>query len=245
MSLALKLALSPLLALQAVGVRRTIPRLPEPEGPRTGRAGRGAPVRLLVVGDSSAAGVGVDRQSEALAEPLARQLAGAIGAQVQWRLVARSGVTTAQALELLKADEPWQGELAVVVTGVNDVVDQVPSRRAVDARSALANWLRNTAGVRHVVFAPLPPVHQFPGLPQPLRWVAGRDARRHDRALAAWAATRGDVSHVDFGLQLNRGVMARDGFHPGEPAYRQCAIMLARHLADEVWSRHVASKGSR
>ena len=76
----------------------------------------------------------------------------------------------------------------------------------------------------------------FPALPQPLRWVAGADARRHDRALAALGARRGgDVSHVDIELELNRGVMAADGFHPGEPVYRQCATMIARHIAADVW----------
>ncbi len=237
MSLALKLALSPLLVAQALHARRRVPVLPEPPGPRSGAVGRGEPLRLLVVGDSSAAGVGVARQSQALAGPLARRLAEATGTRVHWRLLARSGVTTAQALDLLRAEGPVQADIAVVVTGVNDVVDQVPSRRAVRAREALADELRNRCGVRHVVFAPLPPVHQFPGLPRPLRWVAGADARRHDRAMADWAATRADVSHADWGLQLNRGVMAEDGFHPGAPAYRQCATMLARHVAQTVWPR--------
>ena len=70
---------------------------------------------------------------------------------------------------------------------------------------------------------------------RPLRWIAGADARRHDRALARWAATRGDVSYVDIGLELNRGVMASDGFHPGEPVYRQCATMIAHHIAADIW----------
>lgn len=237
MSLALKLALSPLLVAQALHARRKAPVLPEPPGPRSGSIGEGPALRLLVVGDSSAAGVGVGRQSQALAGPLAKRLAAATGTRVHWRLAARSGVTTAQALDLLRAEGPLQWDIAVVVTGVNDVVDQVPSRRAVRAREALADELRNRHGVRHVVFAPLPPVHQFPGLPRPLRWIAGADARRHDRALAEWAAGRSDVSHADWGLQLNRGVMAEDGFHPGVPAYRQCATMLARHVATEVWPR--------
>ena len=115
------------------------------------------------------------------------------------------------------------------------MVDQIPSRRAVAAREALANWLRNGHGIQHVVFAPLPPVHHFPGLPQPLRWVAGSDARRHNAALTEWAATRGDVSRVDMEMPLNRGVMARDGFHPGEPVYRYCANAIAQHIATHVW----------
>ncbi len=235
MSLTAKLALSPLLVAQALHVRRRIPRLPEAEGPRAGVAGDGAPLRLLVVGDSSAAGVGVPTQDHALASPLSRYLSQATGARVHWRLVARSGVTSAQALALLQDEPSLAADLAIVVTGVNDVVDQVPSHRAVAARDAIANFLRNVAGVHHVVFAPLPPVHQFPGLPQPLRWIAGADARRHDRALARWAATRADVSYVDIGIELNRGVMASDGFHPGEPVYRQCATMVGHDIAADIW----------
>jgi len=151
---------------------------------------------------------------------------------------ARSGVTTAQTLALLRDEDHGPGalhaDLAVIVTGVNDVVDQIPSRRAVAAREALANWLRNGHGIQHVVFAPLPPVHHFPGLPQPLRWVAGSDARRHNAALAEWAATRGDVSRVDMEMPLNRGVMASDGFHPGVPVYRYCAAAIAQHLVAHV-----------
>ena len=99
----------------------------------------------------------------------------------------------------------------------------------------LANWLRNAAGVQHVAFTPLPPVHRFPGLPQPLRWVAGADARRHNQALRDWAASRADVSCVDIELPLQPSAMADDGFHPGEPVYRACAEAIARHLAALDW----------
>ena len=154
---------------------------------------------------------------------------------MRWQLLARSGLTTAQTLQLLRAEPPAHADVAVVVTGVNDVVDQVPSHRAVAAREALANWLRNAQAVHHVVFAPLPPIHRFPGLPQPLRWVAGADAKRHNAALAQWAATRGDVSCVDMAMPLDAASMASDGFHPGEPVYRYCAEAIAQHIATTVW----------
>jgi hypothetical protein len=65
--------------------------------------------------------------------------------------------------------------------------------------------------------------------------VAGTDARRHNAALRAWAATRQDVSCVDMEMPLNKGVMAADGFHPGEPVYRYCANAIAQHIATHVW----------
>lgn len=231
MSLPLKLALGPLLAWQAVRTRRRVPRLPEAEGPRSGSVGRGAPLRLLVAGDSSAAGVGVRRQDEALALPLARELAALTGRRVQWQLVARSGLNTAQTLDMLRL-RCVRADLAVVVTGVNDVVEQVPSYRAVRQRQAMATWLLHHGGVRHVAFLPLPPMHAFDGLPQPLRAIAGSDARRHDRALQQWVGSQdGPVSRVPLALPVQPGMMAEDGFHPGAAAYRVIARAVADHLA--------------
>jgi lysophospholipase L1-like esterase len=231
MSLALKLLLAPLLVGQAVLTRRRAPLLPGAAGERSGRVGDGPVLRLLIVGDSSGAGVGVATQETALAGHLTRALASAARRRVHWQLLAKTGITSAQALELLQREHPPAADVAVVVLGVNDVIDQVPSQRAVQHRAALADWLLINAGVRHVVFAPLPPVHQFPLLPQPLRWIMGRDARRHDAAMARWAATRDDVSHVPIAISLDAHCMASDGFHPGEPVYRACGEALAIHIA--------------
>ena len=229
--LGVKLALAPLLAAQGLLARQRIPRLPEAAGAREGRTGRGPVLRLLVAGDSSAAGVGVADQRQALAAPLAERLARRLELQVSWSLIAESGLTTAQVHERLRALPLTTWDLAVIVSGVNDVVDQVPSHHAVAEREALANRLRNAHGVRHVAFVPLPPIHRFPGLPQPLRWVAGADARRHNHALRDWAASRDDVSFVDIDMTLDASTMADDGFHPGAPVYRHCAEAIARHLA--------------
>ena len=51
------LALAPLLVVQGWYVKRITPRLPEAEGARQGVTGQGQRLRLLVVGDSAAAGV--------------------------------------------------------------------------------------------------------------------------------------------------------------------------------------------
>jgi lysophospholipase L1-like esterase len=239
LSIALKLALAPLLVLQAMATRRRAPVLPEAAGPRAGRLGQGEhELRLLIAGDSSAAGVGVARQDQALAGQLTRALHRATARPVQWTLIARSGLTTQQLHALLRAESLPPFDLAVVVTGVNDVIEQVPVRRAVAHRAALADWLLAERGVAHVVFAPLPPVHRFTLLPQPLRRVLGDDARRHDDALARWAAPRGDVSHVAIEYALTAVALASDGFHPGEPVYRACGEALAAHLAAIAPARH-------
>lgn len=226
--------LAPLLLAQAVRTRRRAPVLPEAGGARAGRLGDpdSAAVRILVAGDSSAAGVGVVDQAQAVTGHLVRMLHRESGHAVAWALHARTGLTTRGLHTLLQTEPPEPADIAVIVTGVNDVTGQVPSWRALGHRRALADWLLNQGLARHVVFAPLPPMHRFPLLPEPLRRVMAGDAVRHDRALARWAATRSDVSHVEIELVLHAGVMASDGFHPGEPVYRTCGEALGRHAAE-------------
>ena len=235
MSLALKLVLSPLLVAQAVATRRRAPVLPEAAGPREGQLGDGPrALRVLIAGDSSAAGVGVALQDQAFAGHFTRALHRRVGRALRWRLRARSGLTTHQVHQMLRNDPLPVADIAVVLTGVNDVINLVPPQRAVEQRAALADWLLDEGRATWVVFAPLPPINQFPLLPQPLRRVMAADARLHDDALARWAATRPNVFHAVLSLQLAPGAMASDGFHPGEPVYRACGEQIARFVADKV-----------
>lgn len=236
MSLALKLVLLPLLVAQARATRRGAPVLPEAEGPRAGCVGDGpAALRLLIAGDSSAAGVGVAHQHMALAGHLTHELHRRTSAAVHWSLHARSGYTTRRVHELLRAAPLSSVDVALIVTGVNDVIEQVPAPRAVRHRAELADWLLGDGLAEHVVFAPLPPLGRFPVLPEPLRRVVGADARRHDDAMSRWAATQSRVTHVPVEVELDASALAADGFHPGEPVYRCCGSAFAEHIATRVW----------
>ena len=235
MSLALKLMLSPVLVAQAMSTRKRTPSLPEAAGPRDGQLGSGAhALRVLIAGDSSAAGVGVAHQDQAFAGHFTRALHRRSGRALRWRLRARSGLTTEQVHHMLRYNALPVADVAVVLTGVNDVIGLIPAERAVQHRAALADWLLGEGRAAFVLFGPLPPIAEFPVLPQPLRLVMGGDARRHDEALARWAATRPHVFHTHIAVQLAPAAMALDGFHPGEPVYRACGEALARFVADKI-----------
>ncbi|NDY93569.1 SGNH/GDSL hydrolase family protein [Ideonella livida] len=193
-----KLLLAPWLLVQGRQVRRDALVLPEAAGPRAGLAvpedtQASAAVetppllRLLVVGDSSAAGVGVDHQHQALAEPLASRLAAALGGPVAWQLIATTGHRASHARRALQnavqAGRLQPADVLVTALGVNDVVAQTRPAAFLAELDALCALAAQHAGVRHVLHSALPPMGRFPLLPQPLRWALGRDARRLDHAL--------------------------------------------------------------
>lgn len=232
LDIATRLALGPLLVAQATRLRRTAIELPEPRGPRRGVAGGGAlALRLLVAGDSSAAGVGARTQREALAGPLAQRLAQRLGGAVRWQLVAAAGLTSEGVLRRLIRARPQPADVAVVIVGVNDITKDVPLAFALRHRQHIADWLQVHAGVRHVAFPALPEMEIFPAVPRPLAWYAGQAARRNNRAQARWASRQAGVSHIEMGGIARADLFSADGFHPAPALYARVADQLAIHIA--------------
>ncbi|WP_448169144.1 SGNH/GDSL hydrolase family protein [Burkholderia ambifaria] len=221
-------ALGPLLFLQGRHVRRVTPRLPEAAGPRDGVAGDGPPLRVLVVGDSAAAGVGVASQHDALSGQLARSLAATH--RVGWKLLARTGLTTRELVDWLATEPAEPFDVAVTSLGVNDVTGGVPPARWQAQQAELVRLLAARFEVGHVILSAVPPMERFPALPQPLAWYLGLRAKRLNAALADWAATQPNCTFLRVALPLERHLMAADGFHPGAVA---CAAWAAQ-VADAV-----------
>lgn len=221
-------ALGPLLLLQGLHVRRVTPRLPEPPGPRSGRAGAGVPLRLLVAGDSAAAGVGAASQGEALAGRLVAELSAR--RTLDWRLEARTGDTTADAHAHLAALPEDRFDVVVLSLGVNDVTRGVGRSRWLARQAALADLLQARFAPRALLFTALPPMHLFPALPQPLRWYLGARARDFNVALAQWLSGRDGCHLVAPDFDADSEQIASDGFHPGPAAYRAWAARVAHDI---------------
>ena len=232
-------ALGPVLALQGRRVRRRVPRLPEPSGAREGEVGEGPPLALLLVGDSSVAGVGVATRDEALLGRVLEALAPR--RRVRYRLVARTGRTTRQALAALDAVRPERFDVALVGLGVNDVTGGVPLGRWLADQARLRERLRARFGVAFAVVSGLPPMGRFPALPQPLRAWLGARAGHFDRALEASLEGDPNAAFVSLRDFPEGTTTSADGFHPGAEAYREWA---ARAVAAIERAPVVAGQGA-
>ncbi|MFD7510147.1 SGNH/GDSL hydrolase family protein [Streptomyces sp. NPDC059853] len=220
------LLLAPVLAWQGTRIRRDTPRLPEADGlDGTEGTGDGPPLRLLVLGDSLAAGCGVDHNSEGLAGVIARALAQQHGRPVAWQVLARRGATIASALDTLVPRIRTVPDVVVISLGINELTRFRSLRRWRALVRRFLSELRCRVGDEPVVvFCGLPPVGRFPALPQPLRGVLALRARLMDRDLRAVAA-RFAVGHAPLsapGIAEGPGdFFARDGFHPSAAGYRE------------------------
>ena len=216
--------LSPVLIPQAVWVIARARRLPEAAGPRSGRTGTGPLLRLLIIGDSSAVGVGTATQDTALAGQLVQRLAATH--TVDWRLIAKTGATTAATLAHLRDHAPIQADVAVLIHGVNDTTRLVPTPQFIANQLSMVSLLNRVWNTPHILLCAVPPVGHFPLLPRPLRSLLGHHATRLDRALQAAFPH----AHVPFDMPMDTNLMAADGFHPGPDIYAAWAALLATRI---------------
>jgi lysophospholipase L1-like esterase len=222
------LGLAPLLVAQGMRVRRAVVRLDEPPGARSGCEGSGVPLRLLIAGDSAAAGVGAATQDEALSGQLVAQLRPT--RQVHWRLAAQTGHTVRDVIGRLHAAAPERFDVAVVSVGVNDVTGRTRSASWVARQAALIELLKSKFGVDHLLLSSLPPMHVFPALPQPLRWYLGMRASQLNGMLRTIAEADAACEFLQIDFPFEQSYMAVDGFHPAAPAYSAWADAAARAI---------------
>ena len=255
----ISIMLAPVLLLQGLKVRRTTPRLAEPEGERVGQTGPNPQLSLLILGDSAAAGVGVANRSQALLGQVIEQLSPTL--DVNYALFAKTGATTSttlQAIQQINTDHPvlGQGHYDVIVTslGVNDITSSVSCDKWLLQQQALFTLLKKRYTPKQILVTALPPLGLFPVLPNPLRWSLGKRANQFNHRLQQLILKlnqqqnnqssqftmiklpldnpQPELSMLDF----MRQVMASDGFHPGAPIYNAWASLVVEQIVDGIKS---------
>jgi len=227
----LALAALPLALPLALHTRRTALRLPPAAGAQSGLAGTGlggAPLRLLLIGESTVAGVGVEAQEAALAGQLAQALAARLQRPVAWRACGENGITAGEACERLlplALSEP--ADLVLLVFGVNDTTHLSSLARWEDSLRALSRAL--SARGERVVFTGVPPIQHFSALPWLLRRLLGLRTALLDAKLRRLSAQE-CAQYARLDLEFAEEYLARDGYHPSALGYRVWGEGLAEQL---------------
>ncbi|MDG5802092.1 SGNH/GDSL hydrolase family protein [Streptomyces ossamyceticus] len=210
-------------------------RYGRPFGPYAGTydAAEDPPIRLVMLGDSTAAGQGVHRARQTPGALLASGLAAVAEHPVELRNVALPGAQSDdldRQVALVLEDPARVPDVCVIMIGANDVTHRMPPTRSVRHLSAAVRRLR-TAGAE-VVVGTCPDLGTIEPVQQPLRWLA----RRASRQLAA-AQTIGVVEQggrtVSLGDLLGpefeanpRELFGPDNYHPSAEGYATAAMAV-------------------
>ena len=218
----------PLLWLQAWHVRRITPRMPEPPGRRAGTAGHGSLIRLLVAGDSGAAGVGAPTQDQALCGHLVRRLSR--HHTVQWCVLAVNGLDSPGLLRLLQDAPCADFDVVVLSMGANDASRLCAPLQWARWQTRLAELIDSRFAPALLVHSAVPPMHACQALPQPLRWFMGHWARQMNQCLARLLSDQvGRTMHWHPESTATAG-MAADGIHPSAQGYAAWADGLGQRI---------------
>lgn len=215
------LAFFPLVALQGTLTRRRVPCLPPVRPPHNGLVpGRGSTMRLLAIGESTVAGVGLAHSEETVAATTARALARRTRRPVAWHGLGLSGATVNEAAErLLPRIARERTDLLVISFGVNDTLAyRSPSAFAGDL-AALVTAVRARIGDAAVVVTGVAPLSCFPALPWPLRTILNWRSAALQEAAEGLAMRFSRLIVERFSEPFGPHLFAVDGFHPNMEAH--------------------------
>lgn len=221
------LPVAPVLFAQGKRLRRTTPRLPDAAAPWHGEYrphGSRQLLRLLVLGDSTAAGVGAATQGEALPGHLAHELSMRRRQDVAFRALGANGATARDIVTSFLDEATAESYDVVFLTiGANDALG-IRSRKAFgrDIREIVSR-LRAASPEATILVSSLPAFFRFELLPNPLRW----NLYFHSQALEAEArriiATMPGMVMSPPPPPYTEGFFASDLFHPSAQGYRDWA----------------------
>ncbi|MFI0351507.1 SGNH/GDSL hydrolase family protein [Actinomadura sp. 9N407] len=195
----------------------------------------GEPLSFVVLGDSTAAGLGVHTAEETPAALLAAGLSSIAGRPVRLTNLGRSGSRSAALEDQVTRALAVVPSIAVIMVGANDVTGRVPAGESVRHLAAAAERL--LAAGCEVVVGTCPDLGSVKPLMQPLRWFARRASRQLAAAQTIVAVERGARS-VSIGDLLGREFAAdpremfsADRYHPSSRGYAAAAAAVLPSMA--------------
>ncbi len=233
----------PIVLTQGNKIRRTFPRLPEAKGPE-GITGEGKPFKLICLGESSMACVGIDTHENGFAGNFSKSLAPLIKRTIDWKVYAKSGLTAEMVRkDLVPKVEEDQADLILIALGGNDTFQLNSPDKWAKEVELLIKDLRTRFPETPILFSTMPPIHTFPAFTGPIQLVLGQLVSLHGQRLNRLIKGHQNVYFdpqrisLDYWLKKYPGHQKSefysDGVHPSTLTYE----IWGKELADLVYQQ--------
>ncbi len=221
----------PVYIWQGVRLRQRIERLLPPNVPPTGKLGSKEPgFKLLVIGDSSVASVGMERLEHTFAYNIADKVHQKTGRAVKWRAAGNNSATAADLRDfVLPHIEERDFTHVILAVGINDMKNFHAISTFKQTFGTLLYALRTRYPNAKIIWTPVPDMNGFPALPGQLAKILAARAKLINHEGEQLCHERGVIYSEPVPVETEVG-FARDGFHAGPEGYR----IWGKHLVDYI-----------
>ncbi|NQZ76069.1 MAG: SGNH/GDSL hydrolase family protein [Ekhidna sp.] len=240
----ISIPLLPLMYLQGKKIKASVPSLPEATNPEgLVDLNQDRTMKVITIGESTMAGVGVETHDHGFSGWLAKSLAEDLEVNIDWKVFAKSGYTVKKVTERIipKIDVP-DPDLIVIAMGGNDAFELNTPRKWQGDIINLIKSIQSKFDDTPIYFVNMPPIKDFPAFTPLIKFtignlveIFGEELRKicthHDNVyflsdrirLSQWIEKTGSSSDKDF---------FSDGVHPSELTYRIWAQESAKKITE-------------
>lgn len=241
-------ALLPFCFWQGLTVRSSGISLLPPTGPvdwLIGKDRKGAPYRVLIIGDSSVASIGASDLEEGLAVQMATRLSERLNRPIALRISGNSSATSAHLRDHVVKNLPRDAfDLVFLVIGMNDAKNFHSAKRFIDGFGGLVYALKSRFPSAMIAHWPISPMSIFPILPQPLKVCLRLRSDVLDAYADCLSVGRG-VERFERRMTFPKSGFANDGFHVNALGYALWADEAVKALMSKDALRRARRKTKR
>lgn len=226
------LPFAPLLYIQSRITRWKIGILPPAEKPQ-GITGEGEnSATLLVLGESTVAGLGARTHDLALGGQFALRLSEKIERPVRWTVVGKNGVTARRTLDELWSLVPNKKfDYILLGVGGNDVLKISSPKKWRRDMLELLRIVRQANPDAVIFVTNCPMIKYSPVLPEPIKGLLWRLSTMHDANIREFTRDMDRVYYYPQPVEADWDGFWADGIHPSERGYADWAVGMIDHFS--------------
>lgn len=239
--------LLPIMYWQGKKIRASVPSLPEATGiegfvdVKSDRT-----MRILAIGESTIAGVGVATHEDGFTAAFANELATRLHVNVYWKVYARGGYTIQKVTDkIVPKITERDVDLIVIGTGGNDAFTLNTPKKWHKSVIQLIDNLQIRFGDTPIAFANVPPIKEFPAFTPLIKFTIGNlgeilgevlDKAIDNRLNIYFNAEK--ITLKDWSKRYDYQGTAKDyfsdGVHPSKLTYQTWGKDFARFLVEQT-----------
>jgi lysophospholipase L1-like esterase len=241
--LIISIPLLPILFFQGKKIRKETPRLPEAKNPK-GLIDKNPEktFKLIAIGESTIAGVGVDFHKNGFTGALAKELADKNDISVLWKVYAKSGYTAKLVHQrLVSKIEEIDADAIIIGLGGNDAFQLNSPKVWISQTDQLIHILKNKFPKTPIYFTNMPPIKEFPAFTKSIKFVIGNLVEILGKQLQKEVIKKDNVYYNNeiitlkgwkekFNIKGKVDSFFSDGVHPSQITYQVWGQDMAQFI---------------